>query len=157
MKVSQYMSQPVLSIAPKTDFHVAYELMVSRGIHHLPVVDGDKLLGIVGERDLLLAAAHFGPAVVPVEEIMRSPVVTVSASATIAQAARLLVLRRVGSLPVLNRNKAMVGIITETDMFKLTAGMIRPRPAPAGRSRKAASRKTAGKKKPARKTATRKK
>jgi CBS domain-containing protein len=157
MKVSQYMSQPVLSIAPKTDFHVAYELMVSRGIHHLPVVDGDKLLGIVGERDLLLAAAHFGPAVVPVEEIMRSPVVTVSASATIAQAARLLVLRRVGSLPVLNRHKAMVGIITETDMFKLTAGMLHPRPAPAGSPRKSASRGATGRKKPARKVATRKK
>ena len=157
MKVSQYMSQPVLSIAPKTDFHVAYELMVSRGIHHLPVVDGDKLLGIVGERDLLLAAAHFGPAVVPVEEIMRSPVVTVSASATIAQAARLLVLRRVGSLPVLNRNKAMVGIITETDMFKLTAGMLHPRPAQAGSPRKSASRGATGRKKPARKATTRKK
>ena len=157
MKVSQYMSQPVLSIAPKTDFHGAYELMVSRGIHHLPVVDGDKLLGIVGERDLLLAAAHFGPAVVPVEEIMRSPVVTVSASATIAQAARLLVLRRVGSLPVLNRNKAMVGIITETDMFKLTAGMLHPRPAPAGSPRKSASRGATGRKKPARKATTRKK
>jgi acetoin utilization protein AcuB len=157
MKVSQYMSQPVLSIAPNTDFHVAYELMVSRGIHHLPVVDGDKLLGIVGERDVLLAAAHFGPAVVPVEEIMRSPVVTISAGATIEHAARLLVLRRIGSLPVLNRNKAMVGIITETDMFKLTAGMIRPRPAPAVRPRRAASRKTAGKKKPARKATTRKK
>lgn len=157
MKVSQYMSQPALSIAPNTDFHVAYELMVTRGIHHLPVVDGDKLLGIVAERDLLLAAAHFGPTVLPVEEIMRSPVVTVSASATIAQAARLLVLRRVGSLPVLNRNKAMVGIITETDIFKLTAGMIRPRPAPAGGPRKSASRRTTGAKKPARKAATRKK
>jgi acetoin utilization protein AcuB len=157
MKVSQYMSQPVLSIAPNTDFHVAYELMVSRGIHHLPVVDGDKLLGIVGERDVLLAAAHFGPAVVPVEEIMRSPVVTVSASATIEHAARLLVLRRIGSLPVLNRHKAMVGIITETDMFKLTAGMLRPRPAPAGSPRKSAARKASVRKKPARKAATRKK
>ena len=131
MKVSQYMSQPVLSIAPQTDFHLAYELMVSRGIHHLPVVDGDKLLGIVGERDLLLAAAHFGPALLPVEEIMRSPVVTVSAGASIAYAARLLVLRRVGSLPVVDRRKVMVGIITETDIFKITAGMLRPRAATA--------------------------
>ncbi len=157
MKVSQYMSQPVLSIAPKTDFHLAYDLMLSRRIHHLPVVDGERLLGIVGERDLLLAAAHFGPAVVPVEEIMRSPVVTVSASATIEHAARLLVLRRVGSLPVLDRRKAMVGIITETDMFKLTAGMLHPRPAPAGRRRKTASPKATGTKKPARKATTRKK
>lgn len=154
MKVSQYMSQPVLSIAPQTDFHIAYELMLSRGIHHLPVVDGDKLLGIVAERDLLLAAAHFGSTVLPVEEIMRSPVVTVSASATIAHAARLLVVRRVGSLPVLDRRKAIVGIITETDMFKLTAGMLRPRPAPAARRRTSVPRKAAGAKKPARKAKT---
>ncbi len=156
MKVSQYMSQPVLSIAPKTDFHVAYDLMLSRRIHHLPVVDGEKLLGLVAERDLLLAAANFGPAVVPVEEIMRSPVVTVSASATIAHAARLLVLRHVGSLPVLDRRKALVGIITETDMFKLTAGMLRPRPVPVGRLRKSVPRKATTAKKPARKTTTRK-
>jgi len=156
MKVSQYMSQPVLSIAPTTDFHLAYDLMLSRGIHHLPVVDGEKLLGIVAARDLLLAAANFGPAVLPVEEIMRSPVVTVSASATIAHAARLLVLRRVGSLPVLDRRKAIVGIITETDMFKLMAGMLRPRPAPAGRRRKSVSRKATGTKKPARKATTKK-
>lgn len=155
MKVSQYMSQPVLSIAPEMDFHLAYDLMLSRGIHHLPVVDGDKLLGIVGERDLLLAAAHFGQAVLPVKEIMRSPVVTVSAEATIAHAARLLVLRRVGSLPVLDRRKAIVGIITETDMFKLTAGMLRPRPAPAVGRRKSVSRKAAATKGPARKASTR--
>lgn len=143
MKVSQYMSRPVLSITPETDFHRAYDMMVSCGIHHLPVVDGEQLLGIVAERDLLLAAANFGPTQVPVAEIMRSPVVTVAADATIAQAARLLVLKRVGSLPVLNRKKVMVGMITETDMFKLTAGMLRPRLAPAatGRAGKSALRK----------------
>jgi CBS domain-containing protein len=56
----------------------------------------------------------------------------------------------VGSLPVLNRRKAIVGIITETDMFKLTAGMLRPRPAPAGRGRKSVAAKATGARKPAR-------
>ncbi len=162
MQVSQYMSQPVQSIAPDTDFHRAYDMMVSRGIHHLPVVDGERLVGIVAERDLLLAAANFGSAQVPVAEIMHSRLITVSERATVKHAARLLVLNHIGSLPVVNSKKALVGIITETDMFKLTAGMLRPRQGAKTASRRAkpaARRPAAGKaaaRKPAAKRVTRK-
>jgi CBS-domain-containing membrane protein len=129
MKVSQYMSRSVVTIAPQAEFHWAFDLMRSRRIHHLPVVEDDRVVGIVAERDLLLAAANFGPAEVPVREIMHSPAICVSENAQLKQAARLLVVEHIGSLPVLNARKALVGIITETDIFKVTAGMLRARPA----------------------------
>lgn len=139
MKVSQYMTRSVLTIAPDTEFHRAFDLMHSRRIHHLPVVDGERVIGIVAERDLLLAAANFGSAHVPVAEIMHGSPVCVSENAQLKQAARLLVVNHIGSLPVLNARKVLVGIITETDVFKITAGMLHARHA----TRKSVKKKAA--------------
>jgi CBS domain-containing protein len=152
MKVSQYMSRSVVTIGPDTEFHRAFDLMRSRRIHHLPVVTGDKVVGIVAERDLLLAAANFGTAEVPVGEIMRGPPVCVSENALLKQAARLLVVKHIGSLPVLNGRKQLVGMITETDIFKLAAGMLRARPSakkPATGAKRKAAGKSAARGKPA--------
>ncbi len=126
MLVSRYMTRKVVTIAPQTHFRMAYELMRQHKIHHLPVLAGARLVGIVAERDLLLAAAHFGSAEVPVAEIMRKPVVTVSDRATLAAAARILVRKHIGSLPVLGAGRVLAGIITETDVFKIMAGTARP-------------------------------
>jgi len=125
MLVRDYMSQPVVAIARETEFHAAFDLMRHHNVHHLPVVEAGRVVGIVAERDLLLAAANFGPAEVPVEEIMRSPVSCISPRASLRSAARILVLKHIGSLPVLNARKEIVGIITETDVFKVMAGMAR--------------------------------
>jgi acetoin utilization protein AcuB len=138
MKVSQYMSLSVVTVTPQTEFHRAFDLMRSRNIHHLPVVDDGQVVGIVAERDLLLAAANFGRSEVPVGEIMHSPAVCIAESALLKEAARLLVVQHIGSLPVLDSKKALVGIITETDVFKIAAGMLRARPA----VRKTAARTT---------------
>jgi CBS domain-containing protein len=125
--VRAYMSSPVVGVARDTEFHAAFDLMRHRKVHHLPVVEAGRVVGIVAERDLLLAAANFGPAEVPVEEIMRAPVVCVSDRSTLRSAARVLVQKHIGSLPVLNARKELVGIITETDVFKVMAGMAHPR------------------------------
>ena len=136
MLVRDYMNQPVVSVGPDTEFHAAFDLMRHHRIHHLPVVEAGRVVGIVAERDLLLAAANFGPALVPVVEIMRAPVVCISDRSALSSAARVLVEKHIGSLPVLNARKELVGIITETDVFKVMAGMARPRK--PGISRRAA-------------------
>ena len=129
MLVRDYMNQPVVSVVPDTEFHAAFDLMRLHNIHHLPVVEAGRVVGIVAERDLLLAAANFGPALVPVGEIMRAPVACISPGSSLRSAARMLVLKHIGSLPVVNARKELVGIITETDVFKVMAGMARPRKA----------------------------
>lgn len=140
MKVSQYMTRQVVTIGPETEFHRAFDLMRGRRIHHLPVVEGDRVIGMVAERDVLLAAANYGSAEVPVGEIMRGPAVCVSENAQLKEAARLLVTHHIGSLPVLKAGKVLAGIITETDIFKIAAGMLDARP-----ERKAPAKKAAGK------------
>lgn len=153
MLVTEYMSPHVVTAQPQTEFHLAHELMRHRNIHHLPVLENGRIVGIVAERDLLLAAAHFGSAHVPLSEIMHSPVECVSVRATLMSAARKLVVKRIGSLPVVDGRRQLVGIITETDIFKamaemawLTKGVIRKAPGgarkkPAGRVRKPAAKR----------------
>lgn len=140
MKVSQYMSRRVITIGPETEFHRAFDLMHSHRIHHLPVVDSEQVVGIVAERDLLLAAANFGSAEVPVAEIMKHPPVCVSENVQLKHAARLLVLNHIGCLPVLNASKDLVGIITETDIFKIAAGILHARRATKKTAQKAAEK-----------------
>ncbi len=120
------MSRPVTAAGHGTEFHAAFDLMRHHKVHHPPLVEAGRAVGIVAERDLLLAAANFGPAEVPVEEIMRAPVACISDRSTLRSAARMLVEKHIGSLPVLNSRKQLVGIITETDVFKVMAGMARP-------------------------------
>ena len=144
MKVNQYMSRTVLTVTPETEFHRALDLMRARAVHHLPVVDGGRVVGMVAERDLLLAAANFGSSEVPVGEIMSHPAVCVAETALLKEAARLLVEKHIGSLPVLDAKGGLVGIITETDIFKIAAGMLRARPA----VRAAAPKKVGAKKAP---------
>ena len=124
MKVRQYMSRPVRTVTAQVDYRHAFDLLHAHGIHHLPVVEGKRVVGIVAHRDLLLAAANFGSATVPVGEIMKAPPVCISEGADIKEAARLLVLHHIGSLPVLDDEDKLIGIITETDIFKIMAGMI---------------------------------
>ncbi len=124
MKVCQYMSRPVRTVTAQLDYRHAFDLLHAHGIHHLPVVEGKRVVGIVAHRDLLLAAAHFGAIDVPVGEIMKTPPVCISESADIKEAARLLVVNHIGSLPVLDDDGKLIGIITETDIFKIMAGMI---------------------------------
>jgi len=147
MNVTDYMSRPVLTAQPQTEFHLAHELMRHRKIHHLPVVDGGRIVGIVAERDLLLAAAHFGSAHVPLSEIMHSPVECVPVRSTLMSAARKLVVKRIGSLPVVDTKRQIVGIITETDIFKAMAEMAwltkakRPARKAAGPARKKSAKR----------------
>lgn len=129
MKVSQYMTRSVITITPKMPFRQAFDLIHSRGFHHLPIVENDRVVGVIAKSDLLLAAANFGSAEVPVDEVMRGTPVCVTENAQLKYAVRLLLNHHIGCLPVLNARKQLVGIITETDIFKITAGMLNARPA----------------------------
>jgi acetoin utilization protein AcuB len=118
----------------------AVSLMRSRGIRHLPVVDrGDRLVGIVTDRDLRQVV--FDPAIqarlqratealrgLTVREVMTWGAITVTPTTPVADAARLMHERKVGSLPVVEQDR-VVGILTERDVLRtlrevLTEGVL---------------------------------
>ena len=118
MLVRERMSAPVVTVPRDTDYQLALQLMQEKRLRRLPVVDRERrLVGIVAERDLLLAATRYPRAGVDVGEFMATKVVTSTPGMNIGEAARLMLEHRVGGLPVLDGG-SLVGIITESDIFR---------------------------------------
>jgi acetoin utilization protein AcuB len=129
MLVKDRMTSDLIAITPVTTFPEGFRIMRERGIRHLPVVDdGGKLIGIVTQTDLLHAAPSAATTLsvfemsyllanLHVQEVMSSPPITVSEDAPLEEAARLMVEKKIGCLPVM-RDGDLVGMITETDIFE---------------------------------------
>jgi acetoin utilization protein AcuB len=130
MLVSERMTHPVLTITPEVPVQDALTLMKKDKVRRYPVVDKNgKLIGIVTESDLMNASPSEATtlsvweisallAKITVERVMTKQVITVSEDTTIEEAARILADSSVGGLPVLRDNK-LVGIITESDLFRI--------------------------------------
>ena len=134
MFVRDEMSSPVVTVPPEMPFQDALRLMQQRNFRRLPVVDDkEKLVGIVAERDLLYASPspatslsvwemNYMLSKIKVNRLMTPEVITTTPDTTIEDAAHLMVVKRVGGLPVVEGDK-VVGIITETDIFKTLVSM----------------------------------
>ena len=128
MRVKDCITHEVVTIAPEASAKKAFGLMKSLGIRHLVVVKEGVILGIVTDRDLRRpqAAEMFKSwdelyrlsDEFQVEDLMTSPVMTIDASADIQEAARIMVERHIGALPVTDAHRGLAGIITETDLLK---------------------------------------
>lgn len=129
MLVGERMSHPVITIPPDMPIIDALNLMKREHIRRTPVVKNGKLVGIVSDKDLLNASPspatslsiweiNYYLSKITVEEIMTREVITVTEDTPIEQAARIMADNKIGGLPVMRDGK-VVGIITETDLFKL--------------------------------------
>lgn len=127
MLVERWMKANPITVGPLDSFRHAMNLIRQRGIRHLPVVEGGRLVGIVTDRDVRQASPsaatsleihelHYLLEKITIRDIMTSEVVTATPEMPIEAAARLMLTHRIGCLPVL-REMALVGIITETDIL----------------------------------------
>jgi acetoin utilization protein AcuB len=95
--------------------------MDERRFRHLPVVTGDRLVGMVSDRDLRSAAARTPGATAG--QIMTPDLVTVTAETRVEYATRLMLLGHFGSLPVADGRK-LIGIVTYTDLLRALVQVI---------------------------------
>ncbi len=120
MLVRDIMSTPALAIPAGTTLEDAYRTMREKGIRHFPVLEGDRLVGVVTDRDLRLATSSLAPtpfpAVTPVSAVMSRPPVTADGADPVEDAARTMRERKIGCLPVVDEGK-LVGIITGLDLL----------------------------------------
>jgi acetoin utilization protein AcuB len=135
MLIRQIMTRRPVTTRTDASVSDALHLMHEKKVHRLPVLDRrDKLVGIVSEGDLLYASPspattlnvwemHSLLAKLKVEKVMTRKVITVSDESPIEEAAQIMVENKIGGLPVL-RDKVMVGIVTETDLFKVFISML---------------------------------
>jgi len=132
--VAEIMTRELVTLVEEDNLeHVAAGLARYR-FHHLPVVDGRKLVGMLSQRDMLratVAGADRSAAARArearfleetfVRDVMRTTLVTVMPSASIPAAAKLMLSARVGALPVVDGDGYLVGLVTENDIVRTVA------------------------------------
>jgi acetoin utilization protein AcuB len=129
MLVRERMTRNAITIKDDTSLDDALRIMRENKVRRLPIQDKTgKLVGIVSEKDLLYASPSPATSLsvweihgllshIKVSELMTKNVITVCEDCPIEEAARIMVDSKIGGLPVM-RGDVMVGIITETDLFK---------------------------------------
>ena len=158
IRVADWMSEGVLAVETFDSIAIARQLMAKHRVNQLPVLDDDRLIGIVTDRDIrdayptsmmidqTRAIDQFAEKVT-VEEVMSRDIFVVRPETPLVQAVNLLRKHRIGSLPVV-KDRQLVGIITRSDIldFVLSGDGRRKRPAPkapraAGKAKKKISDK----------------
>jgi CBS domain-containing protein len=128
MRLADIMSSEVKTIGPGASLGEARSLMAAAGTHHLVVVEGSLVVGVVSDRDLggRVSARRSETDAARVEEVMSPHVVSMGPDATIRQAANRLRGRGIGSLAVMEDGR-LRGIVTTTDLLELIGrGVERP-------------------------------
>lgn len=135
MLVRERMSAHPVTITTDVPITEALRVMRQSHVRRLPVVDQQgKLVGIVSEKDLLYASPspvtslsiyemHYLLARLLVSELMTAEVITVTPDTPLEEAARIMADHKIGGLPVVEGD-TLVGIITETDIFKVFLEML---------------------------------
>ena len=129
--VQQWMTPNPLAVGPKTKVPAVRQLMHERNIRHLPVLDDGRLMGIVSLGDLRGAEPSpfttlgtfeqtYLMTLMNVGQIMKYDPYTISPTATIYEAAALMVAHKIGGIPVMAHDR-LVGIISESDVLRMAS------------------------------------
>lgn len=130
--VKDWMTANVITIEPNTGVMDADQVMRDRGIRRLPVVQNGRLAGIVTYGDIREARPSAATSLstwemnyllsrLEIREVMTKDPITVKPDAIIGEAASLMLNNRISGLPVVTAQGEIVGIITESDIFRMVA------------------------------------
>lgn len=137
MKISKYMTQKLVTATPEMSVKAAFLTMRAHRVRHLPVVVGDRLAGIISDRDLRRprwadnlddwTTYYQIDDDVKVQDVMTSNPETIHTYDPILKAVTIFREQRYGALPVLDKNDDLVGILSAQDLLGaleelLTAG-----------------------------------
>ncbi len=128
MAVKDFMTRKVVYISPDTTVSHAADLMREQGLHRLPVIENDQLVGLVTEGTIAQASPSKATSLsiyemnyllnkTKVKDVMIRDVVTVSGYASLEDATYLMLKNKIGILPVVD-NHQVYGVITDRDVFQ---------------------------------------
>jgi len=131
MKVSDLMTDKVITLSPDDKMDQAFYYLNFERIRHLPVVEKNKVVGMISDRDIkkFLGSLTSNPPQIKNEErsqtiktrkvrtMMKRGIVTISPAAEAAEAASIMIKRKIGALPVV-KDGALAGIITTSDILR---------------------------------------
>jgi acetoin utilization protein AcuB len=124
------MSKNVITVDVNDSMPDATKLLKENDIRMLPVMKKGKLVGIVTDRDLKKASASDATTLevhellylltkIKVKDIMTSDVITVPPDFTVEETAQVLQKNRISSMPVVDAEERLVGVITQSDLFQV--------------------------------------
>jgi acetoin utilization protein AcuB len=130
MLVKNWMSEPVITVDVNDSIQHSMSLLKQHKIRILPVMKKGKLIGIVTDRDLKKASASDANTLdvrelsyiiskIKVKEIMTHSPITVPFDYTIEETAEILLSNKISGVPVVDKNRQVVGVITQSDLFKV--------------------------------------
>ena len=130
MLVKNWMNKPAIMIDKQSSMHDAMTLMKKHQITLLPVMDKQRLVGVLTDRDLKKASASDATTLemhellyllssIKVKDIMSSKPISVPPDFTIEETAELLLANKISGVPVVDNDGNVVGVITHTDLFKV--------------------------------------
>jgi CBS domain-containing protein len=128
--VKDWMTSPVVSVPPATPLSSAHQIMKENGIRRLPVMENDQLVGIITIGDVREASPsdattlsiwelNYLWAQLTVERVMTRKVLTIREDDSVLDAAQIMLEQKVSGLPVLSGQDKLIGIITESDIFRM--------------------------------------
>lgn len=128
--INKIMKTNLAVLNPDSSLAEAGEIMFEKKIRSIPILDGSELVGIITRTDLLRAipSALTDPARInetsviettPIRFVMTSRPITVFIDTLVPETAEIMLTNQIHSLPVLDKRNKLVGIITETDLFRL--------------------------------------
>jgi CBS domain-containing protein len=126
--VRDVMAQNPVTLDRNETLDLAESIMNLGRIRHMPVVEDGKVIGIISQRDLfrsaLVTALGFGRKTtsaliktIRIKEVMTEHVITIAPETTIKDAARIMIDKKIGCLPVVE-NEKLIGLLTETDIMR---------------------------------------
>lgn len=127
--VTHVMTPNPICVSKNESVSTARHLINEKGVHHLPVVEGDRLVGILTSHDLMrVSFGEFGDQdgrsldaildhTYSIADVMKDSPVSIDKSDTIREAARILAVGEFHSLPVVDGN-TLVGIVTSSDLIR---------------------------------------
>jgi len=127
ISVADFMTKDLVTVREADDLALAEALLRLGGIRHLPVVRERKLVGILTQRDVLRSGSSGKPSAreLPVSEVMTKDPTSVRPALGLAQAARIMLERKFGCLPVCEDDGTLVGIVTEADFVRFAVDVVR--------------------------------
>ncbi len=129
--VGEIMAREVITLKRSDSLKFGKDIMTQKRVRHFPVVEDGKVVGVVSQRDLfrasLASALRYEEKIekafldnLSIKGVTNESPVTVSPDTAITEAARLMVDKKIGCLPVVEHEK-LVGLVTETDFLKVLA------------------------------------
>lgn len=131
MLIREWMTRNVITVTSDTSMMKASKILKENRIRRLPVVDADgRLVGIISDRDIKEASPskattldmhelYYLVSEIKVKDIMTRDPVTVRANDTVETVALQMIEKRIGGLPVIDDNGKLIGIISDSDVFKV--------------------------------------